>query len=219
MTFENPKRSLIFVKTYLNLAHLFLLLPTKTKSKKLPVNEGGSMNKEDQFKFNHELPKAKNSLTGKVSSPLCLAQLLTELLQINQTSGKIIYDCCFGVGALSSQVDTNKHVLVGDDKELEYLKLAQQNNPQAILFNHDTFKCQGPPCWEHLITSEWKQTVEDFYQQRENQLDPVQVQAEYERLMANGYAQKSQPEKETLAKQKILELLIKQEAKKKGEPM
>jgi len=54
--------------------------------------------------------KDENSLTGKVSTPLCVAELLTELLKINEAKGKVIYDACIGVGALSSKVDTNKHI-------------------------------------------------------------------------------------------------------------
>ncbi|CAG8834066.1 40187_t:CDS:2, partial [Gigaspora margarita] len=62
--------------------------------------------KQINYKFNHELPKDKNSLAGKVSTPLCVAQLLTELLEIEKAKGKIVYDECIGVGALASFVDT-----------------------------------------------------------------------------------------------------------------
>jgi hypothetical protein len=107
----------------------------------------------NKYKFSHELSKDQSSIYGKVSSPLCLSELLTQLLGINQTQGKIVYDGCIGIGALSSQIDTNKHILLGDEKELEYLQQCQKNNPEVILFNHDTFKCQKTvPCYEHLIS-------------------------------------------------------------------
>ena len=46
----------------------------------------------DKYKFKHELPKDESNIYGKVSSPLCLTDLLTELLQINESEGKIVYD-------------------------------------------------------------------------------------------------------------------------------
>ncbi|CAG8789824.1 11437_t:CDS:10, partial [Gigaspora margarita] len=127
-----------------------------------------------------------------LSTPLCLAELLTKLLGINEVqAGKIIYDACIGVGALSSKVDTNKHVLIGDDKELEYLKLAQANNLDAILFNHDTFACQKTvPCYEHLIS-----------QKRENQLDEQEIKREYDRINTLN-----------LSDEQIKEMLEKQES-------
>ena len=49
------------------------------------------MNKSDQFKFKHELPKDESNIYGKVSTPECLAELLTQLLGINEAeAGKIM---------------------------------------------------------------------------------------------------------------------------------
>lgn len=179
----------------------------------------------NKYKFKHELPKDQSPFAGKVSSPLCLAQLLTELLQINQTSGKVIYDCCVGVGALSSQIDTTKHILIGDDKELEYLKQTQQNNPQVVLFNHDALAClYGPPCYEHLVSEKWKAKVDQEIKTRASQLDEAEVQKEYDRLQSLNLTSEQVKEmtekQEALLKQRALEYLIKQAAKqKKGENM
>lgn len=174
----------------------------------------------NKFRFTHEQSKKERGIQDHVSTPDCLAQLLTQLLGIDKAEGKIIYDCCFGVGALSQYVDTEKNVIIGDDREKEHLEQAQKNIPKAILFNHDVFQCPGPPCYQHLISEEWKEKVEQFIQQREDELDPQQVQQEFDRLMANGYNQKTSEEiQEELAqaeqelRQKVLQILIKQEAK------
>jgi hypothetical protein len=178
------------------------------------------MNSE-KYKFSHELPKDKNSLYGKVSSPLCLAELLTELLGINQApAGKIVYDCCVGVGALSSQIDTQKHILLGDDREQEYLKIGQQNKPAAILFHHDTFACQKMvPCFEHLASKKWKVKVATEIKRREAKLNEADIRAECRRIMATGLTEEQIKEeliqKEAELKQKTLEYLIQQAAQQK----
>lgn len=178
------------------------------------------MHKDDNYKFQHELPKDKNSLTGKVSTPLCIADLLTQLLQINEAeAGKIIYDTCIGVGALSSYI--NKHVLIGDDLEKEYLKITQKNNPSAILFHHDTLACQKTvPCYEHLISPKWKKKVEQEILKRENELDEATIQKEVERINALNLSEeqiKEMLEKQELElRQKTLEWLIKREVEKKA---
>ncbi|KLL04827.1 MAG: hypothetical protein MRERV_11c064 [Mycoplasmataceae bacterium RV_VA103A] len=177
-------------------------------------------NKDDNYKFQHELPKDKNSLTGKVSTPLCLAELLTKLLGINEAeAGKIIYDTCIGVGALSSYVD-NKHVLIGDDLEKEYLKITQKNNPNAILFHHNTLACQKTvPCYEHLISKKWKAKVEQEISRRENELDETEIRKEVEQINALNLTEeqiKEMLEKQELAlRQKTLEWLIRQEVENK----
>ena|SRR5205814_1368763 len=109
---------------------------------------------KDEFRFTHEKTKKERGIDAHVSTPDCLAQLLTQLLGIDKVQGKIIYDCCFGVGGLSQHVNTEKNILIGDDKEIKYLEQGQKNIPKAILFNHDTFQCLGPPCYQHLISEE-----------------------------------------------------------------
>jgi len=177
----------------------------------------------NKFQFTHEKSKKERGIENHVSTPSYLAQLLTELLGIDKVEGKVIYDCCFGVGALSQFVNTEKNILIGDDREKEYLEQGQKNIPKAILFNHDVFQCYGPPCYQHLTSEKWKDKIEQFIQQRENELDPQQVQQEYDRLMANGYnnktpeeIQKELTQVEQELRQKVLQILIKQEIEKKN---
>jgi type I restriction-modification system DNA methylase subunit len=106
----------------------------------------------NNFQFTHEKSKKDRGIDAHVSTPPDLAQLLTKLLEIDKAEGKLIYDCCFGTGALSQYVNTTKNVLIGDDKELTYLEQGQSNNPKAILFHHDTLVCSKMPCYQHLIS-------------------------------------------------------------------
>lgn len=173
----------------------------------------------NKFRFTHEKSKKEQGIDAHVSSPDCLAQLLTQLLGIDKVQGKIIYDCCFGIGALSKYINTEKNVLIGDDKELTYLEQGQKHQLEAILFNHDTFQCSGPPCYQHLISPYWKQKVEEYFKQELDKLDDKEVMTEYQKNMAENLTpeqiQQELTEKEALAKQKILELLIKKETQKK----
>jgi tRNA G10 N-methylase Trm11 len=107
----------------------------------------------DKYKFEHEKPDPK--IEGHVSTPPSVAKLLVELTGINQVQGQIVYDFCVGVGGISSQLDFSRNVVIGDDSEIKYLKICQKNLPKAILFHHDTFKCQKmAPCYEHLVSQE-----------------------------------------------------------------
>jgi len=173
----------------------------------------------NKFRFNHEKTKKELGIEAHISTPSDLAQLLTQLLGIDKAGGKIIYDCCFGIGALSQYINTEKNILIGDDKEIKYLEQGQKNFPKAILFNHDAFQCSGPPCYQHLITPQWKEKVAEYLQQLENKLDEKKVMVEYQKIMTENLTpeqiQQELIEKEKLIKQKILELLIKKEAQNK----
>lgn len=165
----------------------------------------------NKFQFTHEKTKKERGIDAHISTPPDLAQLLTQLLRVDKAEGKIIYDCCFGTGSLSQYVNTEKNVLIGDDKELTYLEQGQSNNPKAILFNHDALQCYGPTCYEHLVSKEWKEKVENHLEQifgkglrHFRQLGIIQGK-NFEQIK----------EAENRARQIMLEFLIQQKIKQK----
>ena len=111
---------------------------------------------KDEFRFTHEKTKKERGIDAHVSTPDCLAQLLTQLLGIDKVQGKIIYDCCFGVGGLSQHVNTEKNILIGDDKEIKYLEQGQKNIPKAILFSKGTIGNKGQLREENFATANSK---------------------------------------------------------------